>query len=248
MRCICICNTLPSVKIHVTLIQLYISGFLPCLQVLVVAALTLGGVLAQYRGASNPREAAILSEARYLTGDGTFGAAYVQEDGVEFKEESDGEGNRKGQYSYVGPDGQRRTVQYTAGKNGFMATGDHIPTAPPAPLPQAPQPQYTPLPQYNPPPQQDYNPPQQRYNPRPQIFNSQPSYNPPPQQYNPPPQQYNPPPQQYNPPPQQYNPPPPQYNPPSPQYSTPAPHRFFPPGKLNLNRTPDGFSYTFNKS
>lgn len=29
--------------------------------------------------------------------------------------------------------------------------------------------------------------------------------------------------------------------------TTPNPHRFQPPGKLSLSRTPDGFSYTFNK-
>nr|AWK28302.1 cuticular protein [Nilaparvata lugens] len=111
---------------------------------------------AQYQKA---KDAAILSDARYLTGDGQFGAAYSQEDGVEFKEESDGEGNRRGSYSYVDPSGQRRTVTYTAGKNGFQATGDHLPQAPPAP-----------------------------------------------------------------------------------------PHRFYPPGKLSLNRSPDGFSYTFSKN
>ncbi|XP_071440243.1 endocuticle structural glycoprotein SgAbd-2-like [Hetaerina americana] len=214
---------------------------------LITAALAVTSSLGQFRNPQNPREAAILSEARYLSGDGTFGAAYVQEDGVEFKEESDGEGNRRGQYSYVGPDGQRRTVQYTAGKNGFMATGDHIPQAP---VPVAPTPGYTPLPQYNSPDANQYNPPPQQYNPPPQ------QYNPPPQQYNPPPQQYNPPPQQYNPPPQQYRPTPAPYRQPNNQYNpqynsystTPSPHRFFPPGKLNLNRTPDGFSYTFNKS
>lgn len=48
-----------------------------------------------------PQQAAILSDARYLAGDGTFGAAYSQEDGVEFKEESDVYGNRRGSYSYV---------------------------------------------------------------------------------------------------------------------------------------------------
>ena len=154
---------------------------------------------AQYHG--SPQTAAILSEQRFLAGDGTFGATYSQEDGVEFKEESDASGNRRGSYSYVDPSGQRRTVTYTAGKDGFVASGAHLPAAP---APVAPQPQYQPQPQYNPPPQQ---------------------YNPPPQQYNPPPQQYN------------------NYNP-----TTTPPTRFFPPGKLNLNRTPDGFSYTFNKS
>lgn len=32
-----------------------------------------------------------------------------------------------------------------------------------------------------------------------------------------------------------------------PQYTTQQPHRFQPPGKLQLSRTADGFSYTFNK-
>lgn len=188
----------------------------------------------------DPKTAAILNEQRYQSGDGTFGAQYSQEDGVQFKEESDAAGNRVGTYSYVDPSGQRRTVTYTAGKNGFQATGDGIPQPPPTTLPVAPQPQYTPLPQYNPPDYQQYQRPQQQYNPPPQQ-----QYNPPPQQqYNPPARQYNPPPQQYNPPQQQYNPPPQQYN----QPTTPAPHRFYPPGKLSLNRSPDGFSYSFQKS
>ena len=72
-----------------------------------------------YRHRSS-QDAAIISDARYLQGDGTFGAAYTQEDGVEFKEESDANGDRKGSYSYVDPTGHRRTVFYTAGKNGFQ--------------------------------------------------------------------------------------------------------------------------------
>lgn len=68
----------------------------------------------------SPRQAAILSDTRYLAGDGTFGAEYSQEDGVVFKEESDVNGDRRGSYSYVDPTGQRRTVTYTAGKNGFQ--------------------------------------------------------------------------------------------------------------------------------
>lgn len=85
------------------------------------------------------QNAAILSEARYLANNGQFGAAYKQGDGVEFKEESDAEGNRRGSYSYVDPDGQRRTVHYTAGKDGFKATGDHLPVAPtPVPIPAVP--------------------------------------------------------------------------------------------------------------
>lgn len=201
---------------------------------------------AQYQ--RSPQDAAILTDARYQTGDGQFGAAYSQEDGVEFKEESDGEGNRRGSYSYIDPSGQRRTITYTAGKNGFVASGDHLPQAPPAPPQVAPQPQYKPLPEYNP-PQSSWDSP----TPAPKWNNPTPApqWNPPPQQNwdNPAPQRYNPPPQQYNPPPQQYNPPPQQYNPPAQQWTTtPAPHRFYPPGKLSLNRSPDGFSYTFSKN
>ncbi|XP_071439528.1 larval cuticle protein 2-like [Hetaerina americana] len=208
---------------------------------LLVAVLSVGVALAQYN--NNPqrgygRDAAILSEARYQAGDGAFGAAYLQEDGVEFKEETDADGNRKGSYSYVDPEGNRRTVHYTAGKNGFIASGDHLPRAPPAPLPVAPKPQYQPQPQYNPAPQPQY---QSQYQPQPQ-------YNPAPQpQYQPAPV-----PQQYNTQTQHYaSPPAPQRYNAQPQYNqvstTPAPHRFYPPGKLNLNRTPGGYSYTFSK-
>ncbi|XP_076239406.1 cuticular protein 19 [Calliopsis andreniformis] len=212
-------------------------------------------IVLAYCGSSNaqyqpPQQAAILSDARYLAGDGTFGAAYSQEDGVEFKEESDVYGNRRGSYSYVDPTGQRRTVTYTAGKNGFQATGDGIPVPPPQ---VPPQPEYVPLPQYNPP---DYQPP--RYNPPPQPHyqrETQPVYEPEPEPQ-PVPQpapQYRPQPPQARPIPS-YDPPRPQYQPPSrplPQYNaitTPPPRRFYPPGKLNFNRTPDGYSYTFSKS
>lgn len=66
----------------------------------------------------NPKTAAIISEQRYLSGDGKFGAAYTQEDGTDFKEETDADGTRHGQYSYIDPNGQKKTVKYTAGKNG----------------------------------------------------------------------------------------------------------------------------------
>ncbi|XP_076172463.1 cuticular protein 19 [Ptiloglossa arizonensis] len=213
----------------------------------------------------SPQQAAILSDARYLAGDGTFGAAYSQEDGVEFKEESDVYGNRRGSYSYVDPTGQRRTVSYTAGKDGFQASGDGIPVPPPQ---VAPQPEYEPLPQYNPPDYQQprYDPaPQQQYQHQPApVYEPRPQ--PPPQplpQPHPQPQlafqpepqyQYKPQPppevQPYSP----YNNPRPQYQPsprPLPQYNaitTPPPRRFYPPGKLSFNRTPDGYSYTFSKS
>ncbi|XP_067214807.1 cuticle protein 3 [Linepithema humile] len=217
------------------------------------------GVSCQRPYSQSPHQAAILSDARYLAGDGTFGAAYTQEDGVEFKEESDVNGNRRGSYSYVDPTGQRRTVTYTAGKNGFQATGDHIPSAPP---PVPPQPEYVPPPQYNPP---DYQPPSytplppqqypRRYQP---DYEPQPVYQPqlqPQYRYRPQPQpqlQYHHPSELQNIP--SYVLPKPHYQPqprPAPQYNaitTPAPRNFYPPGKLSFNRTPDGFSYSFSKS
>ncbi|KAL3277246.1 hypothetical protein HHI36_012597 [Cryptolaemus montrouzieri] len=198
-----------------------------------------------YRG--DPRTAAILNEQRFLSASGQFGAAYQQEDGVQYKEESEADGTRRGSYSYVDPTGQRRTISFTAGKHGFQATGDGIPQPLPTVLPVAPQPQYAPLPQYNSPDYQQNRAPQYQAQPRPQYQpQPQPQYQPQ-AQYQPQPQ-YQP---EYQPQPQpqpQYRPQP-QYNPPPPQYSTtPAPHRFFPPGKLSLNRSPDGFSYTFRQS
>lgn len=66
----------------------------------------------------DPKHAAIISEQRYLSGNGQFGAAYTQEDGTDFKEETDAEGNRRGSYSYIDPTGTVRKVSYVAGKNG----------------------------------------------------------------------------------------------------------------------------------
>lgn len=205
------------------------------------------------------KDAAILEEARYLAVNGQFGSTYKQDDGVEFKEESDGQGNRKGSYSYIDPTGQRRTVTYTAGKDGFRATGDHIPVPP---VPQAPVAPAAPaIPsnsiqqtgQYN--PEDDYqDDSQSQYKPSQDYNYNNYQYNAPNTQYQP---QYNPVQFQYRSPALSGVPSPsipaaapasypsvPSYN----QYtSSEPPHRFFPPGKLSLNRSPDGFSYTFNK-
>ncbi|XP_023174674.2 pupal cuticle protein Edg-78E [Drosophila hydei] len=212
----------------------------------------------------DPKTAAIISEQRYLSGDGKFGAAYTQEDGINFKEETDSDGTRHGSYSYVDPSGQRRTISYTAGKNGFQASGDHLPVAPPAPPQPVPTAGYQPQSQYQ--PQQQYQAPAPQasyrsndyddgsYDPRyndPAFGQQQQSYQQPaPQpQYRPAPVQpaYNPAPQ----PTYQQPAPQPQYQQPQQQSyyttTTPNPHRFSPPGKLSLNRTPDGFTYSFNK-
>ena len=75
----------------------------------------------------DPKDAKILKEQRFNTGDGRSGSAFATEDGKIFKEETDAEGNRVGQYSYIGDDGQVFTVKYVAGKDGFrIIEGDHI--------------------------------------------------------------------------------------------------------------------------
>merc|ERR1712076_107979 len=64
-----------------------------------------------------------------MGGDGKFGAAYAQEDGVAFKEESSGNNERIGQYSYIDENGNTIVVKYSAGVNGFrILDGAHIPS------------------------------------------------------------------------------------------------------------------------
>merc|ERR1711913_71864 len=62
-------------------------------------------------------------------GDGRHGAAFAQEDGTVFREETTADGERIGQYSYIDNDGKTITVRYTAGKDGFrILEGAHVPT------------------------------------------------------------------------------------------------------------------------
>merc|ERR1712001_31555 len=73
--------------------------------------------------------ARILQEQRFNAGAGKFGSAFAQEDGVVYREESVGNNERTGQYSYIGDDGKTYTVRYSAGVNGFrILGGDHIPS------------------------------------------------------------------------------------------------------------------------
>merc|ERR1719379_3161890 len=77
----------------------------------------------------DPSLARILQEQRFNMGDGKFGAAYAQEDGVAFKEESTGNNERIGQYSYLDENGNTIVVKYSAGVNGFrILEGAHIPS------------------------------------------------------------------------------------------------------------------------
>merc|ERR1712025_1282519 len=139
---------------------------------LVVTGCLLGVGLAQY---VDPKQAKILKEQRFNAGDGRFGSAYAQEDGVVFREETGAGGERIGQYSYIDESGKTITVKYGAGVDGFrILEGAHIPNGAngqnsaahdpnyrePAPVQQQQQPQQSfqynnQLPQQQ--PQQQYN-------------------------------------------------------------------------------------------
>merc|ERR1712203_116794 len=81
----------------------------------------------QFQGDSSL--ARILQEQRFNMGDGKFGSAFAQEDGTISKEESGGNNERIGQYSYIDDTGKTNTVKYSAGINGFrILEGDHIPS------------------------------------------------------------------------------------------------------------------------
>merc|ERR1712115_461916 len=92
-----------------------------------VAMVALASAAPQFHGDSS--NAIILQEQRFNAGAGKFGAAYAQEDGVVFREESGGNNERIGQYSYIDDTGKTITVKYSAGINGFrILEGDHIPS------------------------------------------------------------------------------------------------------------------------
>merc|ERR1712004_928798 len=92
-----------------------------------VAMVALASAAPQFHGDSS--NAIILQEQRFNAGAGKFGAAYAQEDGVVFREESGGNDERIGQYSYIDDTGKTITVKYSAGINGFrILEGDHIPS------------------------------------------------------------------------------------------------------------------------
>merc|ERR1719319_654587 len=92
-----------------------------------VAMVALVSAAPQFQGDSS--NAIILQEQRFNAGAGKFGAAYAQEDGVVFREESSGNNERIGQYSYIDDTGKTITVKYSAGVNGFrILEGAHIPS------------------------------------------------------------------------------------------------------------------------
>merc|ERR1712060_525197 len=92
-----------------------------------VAMVALASAAPQFQGDSS--NAIILQEQRFNAGAGKFGSAFAQEDGTISKEESTGNNERIGQYSYIDDTGKTITVKYSAGVNGFrILEGDHIPS------------------------------------------------------------------------------------------------------------------------
>ena len=99
--------------------------FLPLFFFQFIASCLSASVLGQNIDAKNAK---ILKEQRFDAGDGRFGAAFAQEDGTVFREETTADGERIGQYSYIDQDGKTITVRYSAGKDGFrILEGSHIP-------------------------------------------------------------------------------------------------------------------------
>lgn len=86
-------------------------------------------VIAACSAQIDPKDAKILKEQRFNAGDGRAGTAFATEDGHVFREETDIDGNRVGEYSYIGENGQTYTVKYSAGKDGFrVLDGSHVPS------------------------------------------------------------------------------------------------------------------------
>jgi Insect cuticle protein len=122
---------------------------------------------------------------------------YRTDDGQQRTEATDGQGNVRGSYSYVDPNGKTITVRYTAGKDGFKVEGDHLPVAPKVPdvpAPVAPAAAAPTAPSWTPPAQQQWNQQPQAQQQQPKWAQPQPQWNQQPQQAAP--QQWNQQPQQ----------------------------------------------------
>ncbi|CAG7786725.1 unnamed protein product, partial [Allacma fusca] len=93
---------------------------------------------AQHGGAAaaKPTYPQLLQDNRQLNHDGTINFQYAADNGLQQGESVDPDGTRRGFYSYIGADGKPLTVKYTAGKNGFVAEGAHLPRQPNVAAPQ----------------------------------------------------------------------------------------------------------------
>merc|ERR1711872_699016 len=129
----------------------------PIMLKLVISLCLVCVALGQYRQQNQAATAKITKFSLSNDGSGRFGAAYAQNDGTVYKEETGPNGERKGQYSYVDQSGKTITVRYTAGKDGFRVQGDHVPSGG---LTAA---------AYSPQQSQQYRPQQQQYQPQQQA-------------------------------------------------------------------------------
>lgn len=71
------------------------------------------------------------SQFYFLRSDGTFKYGFDTGEGLYELVESKKVGERNGKYGYVDPEGKHIRLEYEAGKDGFVARGDHLPTPSP---------------------------------------------------------------------------------------------------------------------
>lgn len=93
-------------------------------------------------GDSADKHAQIIKSDDQRGKDGSYAFAYETNNGISAHEQgyTKNAGHKEhetqvaeGYYSYVGKDGKKITVHYSADENGFRAQGDHLPTPPPIP-------------------------------------------------------------------------------------------------------------------
>ncbi|XP_076055207.1 cuticle protein AM1159-like [Oratosquilla oratoria] len=80
---------------------------------------------------------AVLHDERVAPEAGVYSTNVQLDNGISLSESgsagSAGQTNVQGSYSYVNEHGEEIVVHYSAGENGFVATGEHLPVAPEAP-------------------------------------------------------------------------------------------------------------------
>lgn len=97
---------------------------------------------AQYESDSADKHAQIIKSEDHREKDGSYVTSYETSNGISAQEHGYVKNARskehetqvaEGYYSYIGKDGKKITVHYSADENGFRAHGDHLPTPPPVP-------------------------------------------------------------------------------------------------------------------
>ncbi|XP_076055209.1 cuticle protein AMP1A-like [Oratosquilla oratoria] len=80
---------------------------------------------------------AVLHDERVAPEVGAYSTDVQLDNGISISESgspgSAGQTNVQGSYSYVDEHGEEIVVHYSAGEDGFVATGNHLPVPPPAP-------------------------------------------------------------------------------------------------------------------